>query len=130
MTFLFALRCLATNVLIDNTPTREPTEVSVVDEEICVNLAAYVIGVAGLFWIRAIHCVRWDTLAFQEFHGLVQLCAVAVCPQDETVSIRLQHFQRFDGEGHGLANGWIPILDHGAVEVNCDEQAFLHHPLG
>ena len=67
-----------------------------------MNLAAHVAGVAGFFRVRSVDRIGWDALVFQEIHSLVQFLAVAVCPQDETVSIRLQHFQRFDGEWHGL----------------------------
>ena len=127
MTFLFALRCLATNVLIDNTPTREPAEVSVVDEEVGVDLAAHIFGVAGLFRIRAIDCIRWDTLAFQEFYRFVQFFAVAVGPQDDAMAVRLQQFQGLNREGHGLADGWISVFHHGAVKIDCNEQALIHH---
>ena len=127
MTFLFALRCLATNVLIDNTPTREPAEVSVVDEEVGVDLAAHIFRVAGLFRIRAIDCIRWDTLAFQEFHGLIQFLTMAIGPQDDAVPVSLQHLQRLNRKWHGLADGWISVFHHGAVKIDCNEQALIHH---
>ena len=95
-----------------------------------MDFAAHIVGVAGLFRVGAVDCIRRDTLALQELHGLVQFLPVSVRPQNDAVSISLQHFQSLDGEGHGLAYGRVPIHHHGAIEVDCDEQALFHHPCG
>ena len=94
-----------------------------------MDFTAHVAGVAGLFRVGAIDRVGWDAFAFQKLLSLVQFFAVAVRPKDETVSVCLQHFQRLDCEGHGLAYGWVPVFHHGAVKVDCDEQALFHHVL-
>ena len=95
-----------------------------------MNLPAHVAGVAGLFWVRAVDGVGWDALLLQKCHSLVQFFAMAVSPQDDAMAVRLQHFQRLNGEGHGLADGWISVFHHGAVKIDCNEQALFHHPRG
>ena len=95
-----------------------------------MNLAAHVLGVDGFFRVRAVDSIGWYSLALQKVHGFVQFLAVAVGPQDDAVPIRLQHFQRLNREGHGLPNSWISVFHHGAVKIDCDQQAFFHHPRG
>ena len=58
-------------LLVYHPPSRKPAEVAVIDEEVRVDLAAHVVGVARLFRVRAIDCVGWDALILQEFHSLV-----------------------------------------------------------
>ena len=93
-----------------------------------MDLAAHIVGMAPFFGVRAVDSVRWNALTLQEVHGLFQSLAMTVRPQNDAVSICLQQFECLDGEGHGLAYGWISIHHHGAVKVDCDEQAFFHHP--
>ena len=66
--------------LVYNSPSREPTEISVVDEEVRTDLAAHVTGMASLFRVGAVYRVRWDSFAIEEFHCLVQFFAMAVGP--------------------------------------------------
>ena len=95
-----------------------------------MDFAAHIVGVALFFGVRAVDRVRGNALTLQELHGLLQSFAMTVRPQNDAVSISLQHFQSLDGEGHGLAYGRVPIHHHGAIEVDCDEQALFHHPCG
>ena len=95
-----------------------------------MDLAAYIVGVAGFFRVGAVDCIRRDTLALQELHGLVQFLPVSVGPKDDSVPVSLQHFQRLNRKRHWPANSWISVFHHGAVKIDCDQQALFHSPLG
>ena len=62
-TSLPRFRCLAVFVklLVDLSPARKSSEVAVVNEEVGVDFSADVGRVGSFFWVRAVHCIGFNT---------------------------------------------------------------------
>ena len=67
--------------LIDLTPARESAEVTVVDEQVCIDLTANIRRVRSLFWVRAVHCIRLNTTIYHELVCFLEGATMSVRPK-------------------------------------------------
>ena len=111
---------------VDGAPVGEATDVAVVDEEVCLQLAGEVrVVVSGLLGVVAVGGVELHTTLTTPLEGLVEEFALATAPEDQAMTIGNEHLQRLNGEGALLADLGVFVLDDRSVEINCDDHEFF-----
>ena len=110
---------------VDGTPVGEATDVAVVDEEVCLQLAGEVgIVVGGLLGVVAVGGVEFHATLTTPLEGLVEEFTLATAPEDQAMTIGNEHLEGLNGEGALLADLGVFILDDRSVEINCNDHDF------
>ena len=113
-------------LLINLPPTRESPEVAVVDEEVCMDFSAYIRRMRGFFWVRAVHCIGFNTTVYHELVRFLECAAVSIRPQDNSMAVVMEHLNGFNSKWLGLTHLWVGIFNNSAVEIYCYEEALTH----
>ena len=110
---------------VDGAPVGESADVTVVDEEVGLQLAGEVgIVVCGLLGVVAVGCVELYAALAAPLEGLVEKLALATGPEDEAMAILDEHLEGLGGEGTLLTDLRVFILDDRSVEINCNDHDF------
>ena len=122
-TFFLWCWCLTlfVELLIDHSPSWKSTKVSVVDEEVCMDLSRYIIRVGSFFRITTIYSIWRDALIVEELDRFIKFSAVSVGPENDAMPVVLEHLEGFNSEGFGLTYGGVFVFDDGAVKIYCYE---------
>ena len=111
---------------VDGTPVGEATDVAVVDEEVCLQLAGEVgIVVGGFLGVVAVGGIEFHTALTTPLEGLVEEFTLATAPEDQAMTIGNEHLEGLNGEGALLANLGVFVLDDRSVEINCNDHEFF-----
>ena len=113
-------------LLINFPPSRESAEITVIDEEVCIDLATHVCRVGSFFWVRAVHCIRLYTTVYHELVCFLECAAVSVRPKYNTMTVVLEHLNGFYSKRLGLTYLWVSVFNNSAVEIYCYEEALTH----
>lgn len=111
---------------IDGAPVGETTDITVIDEEVCLQLAGEVgIVISGLLGVVAVGGIELHTAFSTPLECRIQELALTTGPKDQTVTVGNEHLQRLSGEGALLADLGVFILDDRAVKINCDNHTYF-----
>ena len=109
------------NQLINHAPVREAAYLAIVDEEVRFELAAADgRAVHLLVGVVAVHGEKLHAPLAAKLNRLIEQMPLAYRPENQAVSVALEHLQRGRGEGNLLADGGVFVFDNRAVEINCD----------
>ena len=103
---------------IDGAPVGQAGYATVVDEEVCLELAAEAAVGLALFGIVAVDGIELETALPTPLHRLVEELALAHCPEYELVTISDELTQSLGSKWQFGANLWVLVGDDGAVEIN------------
>ena len=111
---------------VDGAPVGEATDVAVVDEEVCLQLAGEVrVVVGGFLGVVAVGGVEFHAALTTPLEGLVKELALATAPEDQAMTISNEHLKGLNGEGALLTNLGVFVLDNRSVEINCNYHEFF-----
>lgn len=110
---------------IDSSPIGESTHVTVVDEEVGLDLAAIATASAVFLLEVAIDGVEGDAALLAPFDGFVEEFVLTDAPENETMAFFGKAAEGRGGEGKFLANGGVTVFDDCAVEIYCDGHGVL-----
>ena len=97
---------------VDGSPVGQSSEVAVVDEEVCLELARVVsVGSVFLFGVVAVDGIELDASLTAEGECFVEQPSFAYGPKDETMFVLLQPAQGFEGKGYFPANLRVSVFD-------------------
>ena len=112
---------------VDGAPVGETSDVSVVDEEVGLQLAGEVgIVVGGLLGVVAIGGIELYTTLTAPLEGLVEKLALATGPEDDAMAVGNEHLQRLNGEGALLTDLRVAVLDDRTVKIYCNDHEFIY----
>ena len=107
---------------IDGAPIGETTDITVIDKEVCLQLAGEMgIVISGLLGVIAVSGIKLHAAFTTPLESLFEKFALSTGPKDKTVTVGNEHLQRLSGEGAFLADLGVFILDDRAVKINCDD---------
>lgn len=106
--------------LVDHAPVRKTAHLTIVDEKICLELAAADSrAVRLLVGVVAVHGEKLHAALTAKLDRFVQEFSLAHRPENQAVSVALEHLQRRGGKGNLLADRGVFVLDNRTVEINC-----------
>ena len=112
---------------VDGAPVGEATDVTVVDEEVGLQLAGEVgIVVGGLLGVVAIGGIELYTTLTAPLEGLVEKLALATGPEDDAMAILDEHLEGLGGEGALLTDLRVAVLDDRPVKIYCYNHEFIY----
>lgn len=115
----------AVDKLVNHPPIGQAAHVTVVDEEVGLQLAAADgRAVLLLVWEVAIDGKKLHTSLGAETNGIVQQFALADRPQNQPVTLLLQPFQRGSCKGNLTPDFGVLMFDDRAVEIYCNYHLF------
>ena len=107
--------------LVDGAPVGEASKVTVIDENIGLELAREVLIITGiLLGIITVDRIELNPAFPTPLHSLLQQLTLTDTPEDELVVIADEHLQGLDSKGFFLANIGITVLDNRTVKINCN----------
>ena len=107
--------------LVDGAPVGEASKVTVIDENIGLELAGEVLIVTGiLLGIVTIHRPELNASLPTPLDGIFQQLTLSDTPEDQLVAIANEHLQRLDGKGFLLANSGVTMLYDRSVKIYCN----------
>ena len=105
---------------VDGAPVGKTANITVVDEEVGLQLAGEVgIVVSGLLGIVTVGCVEFYAALTTPLESLVEKLALATGPEDEAMAVLDEHLEGFGGEGALLTDLRIAVLDDRPVKIYC-----------
>ena len=105
---------------VDGAPVGETANVTVVDEEVSLQLAGEVgIVVSGLLGVVAVGSVEFYAALTTPVNGGLQELALATGPEDEAMAILDEHLEGLGGEGALLTDLRVAVLDDCTVKIYC-----------
>ena len=105
---------------VDGAPVGESTDVTVVDEEVGLQLAGEVgIVVSGLLGVVAVGSVEFYTALTTPVNGGLQELALTTGPEDEAMAVLDEHLEGLGGEGALLTDLRVAVLDDRPVKIYC-----------
>ena len=112
---------------VDGAPVGESTDVTVVDEEVGLQLAGEVgIVVSGLLGIVAVGSVELYATLTTPVNGGLQEFALTTGPEDEAMAILDEHLEGLGGEGALLTDLRVAVLDDRPVKIYCYYHEFIY----
>ena len=112
---------------VDGAPVGESTDVTVVDEEVGLQLAGEVgIVVSGLLGVVAVGSVEFYAALTTPVNGGLQEFALATGPEDEAMAILDEHLEGLGGEGALLTDLRVAVLDDRPVKIYCNDHEFIY----
>ena len=110
--------------LIDGAPVGEASKVTVIDEDIGLELAREVLIMTGIFLgIVTVDRIELNPALTTPLHSLLQQLTLTHTPEYQLVAIADEHLQRLDGKGFLLANSRVTMLYDCTVKVDCDNHS-------
>ena len=104
---------------VDSAPVGESTDITVVDEEVGLQLAGEMrIVVGGLLWIVTVGSIELHTALTTPLEGLLQELSFTTGPEHQTMTILYEHLQCLNSKRALLTNLRIFILDDRPVKID------------
>ena len=105
--------------LVDGAPVGEATKVTVIDEDISLELTGEVLIMTGiLLGIVTIHRPELNAAFPTPLDSFLQELTLTDTPEDQLVAIANKHLQRLNGKGFLLANSRIPMLYDRTIKID------------
>ena len=105
---------------VDGAPVGESTDVTVVDEEVGLQLAGEVgIVVSGLLGVVAVGSVEFYAALTTPVNGGLQELALTTGPEDEAMAVLDEHLEGLGGEGALLTDLRVAVLNDRPVKIYC-----------
>ena len=105
---------------VDGAPVGESTDVTVVDEEVGLQLAGEVgVVVSGLLGVVTVGSVEFYAALTTPVNGGLQELALMTGPEDEAMAVLDEHLEGLGGEGALLTDLRVAVLDDRPVKIYC-----------
>ena len=111
------------NHLVNCPPVGQAADISVVNEEVCLQFPRIVVALASLFRIIAVDSIELNSSGPAPFHRFIQELFLPDTPQDNLMLLFDQHFQRFRGKRQFFTYLGIFVCDDCPVKINSYNQS-------
>ena len=118
-------RLAAADHAVDGSPVGQATQVTVIDEDIDLELTTeMLVIVSSFFGIVFVDSIELYSTLPAPLHCFVEEMTLTDTPQDELVAIPDKHLQCVNGKGNFLTDGRVLVFNYRSVEIYCNSHFF------